>query len=196
MTAKLQIGDVCRSGHIVAGENVRHYTKKRKDGSRSELIACLECDRKAKRESVARSRAKPIKPEKLPFDRKEWYRQYRKEYRLRKQLEREQHTELVDMSIKDDKKANAPWVYLAPKDSAKAALDVLDAALETGRSKCFNNPGPYQDYEDDSPPNITEARALCEGCPFLVECGAYGRASRNRGVWGGIRIDENGKVFG
>lgn len=57
---------------------------------------------------------------------------------------------------------------------------------------CADFDGP--DYAD--PPNAeTAARAAssCLACPVRPECGAYGRASRGWGVWGGVWL-ENGKA--
>lgn len=67
------------------------------------------------------------------------------------------------------------------------AIDDLETALSSSATaKCKQNPGPYTDYEEDSPPTNAEAKELCSGCPLLMACANSAHGSKpGYGVWGG-----------
>lgn len=86
------------------------------------------------------------------------------------------------------------YEYLAPRGAALEALTKLNKAMEEVRTKCFDKPEEYIDWDEDSPPSNRQAQLLCSGCPVARLCEDYGRKSRDRGVWGGTVILDNGKI--
>ncbi|MFT4126783.1 MAG: WhiB family transcriptional regulator [Gordonia sp. (in: high G+C Gram-positive bacteria)] len=73
-----------------------------------------------------------------------------------------------------DRVAGLPAAALAQAACAAAGQDPEDWF-----------PFPTDDY--------SHAAAVCAGCPIREACGAWGRANRMSGVWGGLRL-ENGRV--
>ena len=71
------------------------------------------------------------------------------------------------------------------------ALHNLNAALlivgqRDQKTACQKNPKRFEKHTTQE----TAAR-LCDGCPVLLECGAYGEADPGAmGVWGGVSIPE------
>lgn len=84
--------------------------------------------------------------------------------------------------------------YLKLNKRSQRAWEPLEAKFDRTKSKCYKNPGPYIDYDEDDVPFASTAYKLCEGCPMLVECARFAAAYKPViGVWGGeVYID--GKV--
>jgi hypothetical protein len=62
----------------------------------------------------------------------------------------------------------------------------LHLAMEEDRAKCEGREAEWIDYDEESAPNRSVARAMCEGCPLLRECGIFADESKPAwGVWGG-----------
>lgn len=53
------------------------------------------------------------------------------------------------------------------------------------RFPCFDQPGPWSDYERSPSPEVAEE--MCAGCPILKECREFGLVTKpGWGVHGGI----------
>lgn len=59
---------------------------------------------------------------------------------------------------------------------------------------CTRHPGLFQPEEggdaEGRDDDIRLARAICSRCPVLLECREWGRARRERGIWGGETDEE------
>jgi hypothetical protein len=54
--------------------------------------------------------------------------------------------------------------------------------------------------EDDegnapTPPAPNRVRSMCADCPLFVACQNYGIVSRDPGIWGGLRVGTDGKIY-
>ena len=103
-----------------------------------------------------------------------------------------------DMAHKNDERPSAPWNYLRPKPEAQEKQEALNAAIDEldERTRCYDTPDAYMDYEEENAPTVVEAALMCDGCPVLDLCRGYAVASKDRGVWGGIRVTDNKKLIG
>lgn len=80
--------------------------------------------------------------------------------------------------------ANAATDHLKLPIRAIKAESELHLAMEEDRAKCEDRSAEWIDFEE--PPNRSVARAMCEGCPLLRECGIFADESKPAwGVWGG-----------
>ena len=78
--------------------------------------------------------------------------------------------------------------FFQESQESEDAFGALQVALaERGPGLCFEDPGPYVDWNTwEEAPSAAEAVLMCYWCPLLLECGEYGRLSdRTHGVWGG-----------
>lgn len=113
------------------------------------------------------------------------------------------------------KKAGLPWVRPIPEQRASIgglpilgsdlakknpldglkmnieqskASDTLAYAIEDSglRPQCESDPARWDGYDEDNPPTMEEAAAMCEGCPFANQCDAFAELLQpDGGVWGG-----------
>lgn len=91
------------------------------------------------------------------------------------------------------KKAYSQLNYLRLTKRAQRALEPLEEKFDQTRSTCYQNPGPYIDYDEDDPPTKEDAYLICKACDMLVECGRFAAASKPYiGVWGG-EVWQDGK---
>jgi hypothetical protein len=75
--------------------------------------------------------------------------------------------------------------------AGQEAIDQFNEGLKQVKAKCYKNPGPYMDYDEDKIPSPRTADELCMGCPFKLLCDAAAEArGETWGVWGGkVRLD-------
>ena len=164
------------------GENVRSYA-----GKTWKRCAACENDRSKARVHVKRDRShiksRPKSPEQL------------KQYQAAEISLGWRNAKIVE---KVDARGNMAgpirYEYLSPKGASLEALNKLNEAMEEIRTPCFDDPKEYMDWDEDSPPSNRRAQDLCFGCPVAKLCEDYGRKSRDRGVWGGVVILDNGKI--
>lgn len=82
--------------------------------------------------------------------------------------------------------ANAATDHLKLPIRAVKAESELHLAMEENRAKCEGREAEWIDYPEEAAPNRSVARAMCEGCPLLRECGIFADASKPAvGVWAG-----------
>ena len=81
----------------------------------------------------------------------------------------------------------AGYVYPEAEESREAYLTLLVADATHGPGWCRDNPTEYVDWNTRAEaPDPLQAEIMCDGCPVLLECRAYGNvADRLHGVWGG-----------
>lgn len=113
-----------------------------------------------------------------------------------------------ELSKADDERPSAVWNAIKPTGKALQALNHLhseqDRVLDEGGTwNCRDNPEPFMDSWLDEveegvfnvPPAPNRVRAMCADCPLFVACQNYGIVSRDPGVWGGLRVGTDGKIY-
>lgn len=161
----------CRYGHAWTPENI--YV--RKDTG---YMMCKLCGRDKQRIAQAKKRGS-ITPEVelLIFERDA-------------KLKGLPITDLED----EVKKDNLAYLKLSP-ESAQAETNFTIAVQDKGRPKCYRDPGPWQDYDDENPPSQVEAALLCTGCKVWEECAIFAMLNKpTHGVWAGERFEDSDRV--
>ena len=206
----VQIGDTCKRGHKIEGDNVQHYTNQGRPH-----VRCAQCNQPPK--NKARQRGDICKnghvidgqnyAERTQFGKvqvfcrqcsKESMRRYSNKVRgegaidngtgNRQKNERqaqrraaERADELIQAG-KDDAALN----YLKLNKRAERASITLHKKMVSTEPNCAKNPGPYIDYDDDNLPTKLEAFLMCQDCPVMIECARFATAYKPAvGVWGG-----------
>ena len=168
---RTEVGDFCVKGHKIEGDNVKWY---RRDGVM--YLRCKICQQ-AKSDKYEATRRKPTRP-KMPVA--------------------QSHSERYDFILKYEVDSGSGKYtglnYLKLNKRSQRAWEPLAEAFDRTASNCYENPGPYIDYDEDDVPFASTAYKLCEGCDMLVECARFAAAYKPViGVWGGeVYID--GKV--
>ena len=178
------VGGVCINGHDLTPDNVYHA---KQDGK--PYLSCLTCKR-------AR-------------DKKRWAEYVNSEEYQRKQIERtraktkkdskdktraERYDVILSGELDGTQGKYTGLNYLKLNKRSQRAWEPLEEKFDRAKSKCYQNPGPYIDYDEEDVPLASVAYKLCQGCPMLVECARFAAAYKPViGVWGGeVYID--GKV--
>lgn len=92
------------------------------------------------------------------------------------------------------KKDNLAYLKLS-EEAAQAETNFTIAVQDKGQPKCYRDPGPWQDYDDENPPSQIEAAKLCIGCPVFEECAIFALLNKpTHGVWAGERWQDSDKV--
>jgi hypothetical protein len=219
----IEIGDTCKHGHEISGDNIQYYVNQGK-----QRVRCAKCNQPPRH----------VNPAKKPGDicknghqivgdnvgekktsagisyfckecRRNSVRIYSKKKNVWSSKEQEQAdrnktkaqlqaarraAERADDLITSGKEENA-LNYLKLTRRAERASDALQKAMLTRRAKCADNPGPWIDYDEENPPSKNRAYLMCVDCPVLVECARFASAHRPAiGVWGG-EVYEQGKIL-
>lgn len=214
-----KMGELCVNGHLLTPETTKFY---RGRPSPECMICKRERDRQYKlahpesKEERRERRKRPAGEARGQYPktraksgmlREAYNRRKRDQYALAAAVQDERL--LGDQISKaDDERPAAPWNLLKPTGKAREALHDLharqDEVLDDGGSwNCRDNPAPFMDSwldEDEqgefpAPPAPNRVRAMCEGCPLLVVCQQYGIVSRDPGIWGGLRVGLDGKIY-
>ena len=214
----LQLGDTCKHGHVIRGDNAQFYMVN--GAQRVRCATCnipprhkrLEVGDTCKNGHVVEGRNVGIRDGKVHCAecRREAVRRYSKtekgkqawartsspserSKRARERAAQRKAAERADQMIQDGKDTNA-LSYLMLSKRAERANDALWEAYKTKKPKCLNREAEYIDYPEDLPPSINDAYRMCEGCPVLVECGRFANAYKPPiGVWAG-QVWTNGRV--
>ncbi len=178
---KVELGDFCEKGHKIEGDNV-HYQKRAK--LESYTIRCKICHKAKDAERNAR------------YHRTEagMAAARRANLRQRDKTRAERYDQILSTEVEGTQGKYTGLNYLKLNKRSQRAWEPLEAKFDRTKSKCYQNPGPYIDYDEDNVPFASQAYKLCEGCPMLVECARFAAAYKPVvGVWGGeVYID--GKV--
>jgi hypothetical protein len=75
------------------------------------------------------------------------------------------------------------------------ALQKLGEAIdEVGETPCMSAPDLFFPEREES--FIREAKALCQTCPVISQCGEYALAARERhGIWGGMSWNDRVEII-
>lgn len=177
----IQLGDKCKKGHLISGDNAQFYVNRG-----TNCVRCKTCAKPTQQpnpaykvgdicqrghvivdENIYIQRIKDRESVRCRRCRNEWA----KERRLRKLEEVE-----------------------ARKPIAKELYAKLIEKIQEVKPKCFQRPYNFVDYDEEFPPTKAEAEILCSGCPLMMDCKAYAHAERPaHGVWGS-EVWEDGKL--
>ena len=207
----LQLGDKCKKGHVLAGDNVQQYMNRGRPH-----IRCALCNVPPK--NPAKKRGDLCKHghvidgtnygERMAFGKMQAFclrcqreanrRAYAKKHRPQDSSRKERAAlqaqqkaaEKADRLIEEGKDESA-LRYLQLTKRAERAAETLQKELGRQEPNCSENPGPYIDYPEGQEPSTIEAYLLCKDCPVLLECARFANAYRPAvGVWGGeVYID-------
>lgn len=216
----VQLGDVCKNGHVIEGDNAQSYVNRGR-----QHIRCAECNKPprnpAKKPGDTCKHGHVIEGDNLGqrnvSGRVQYYcRQCKKDQMRRysssesgrmvmnskrydQTAKKQRHAqkraaERADEMIKSGKEDQA-LNYLKLAKRADRASSTLQKAIDERGAKCLDNPAPYVDYDDENPPTKDEAYELCRGCPVLIECARFANVYRPEvGIWGG-EVYESGKIL-
>lgn len=179
---KIQLGDICKAGHVIIGDNAQHYLN---NGAPS--IRCTTCV-VSKLHRTPRMKVGDICAKGHEVSGENIYIQPHKdgEGRIRCRTCRNNwYKERRENKVKVERKIKVAF---------PVALEAIHNKMESTDPKCLNNSYRYVDYNEDFPPTADLAQALCSGCPVLDECKVYAYAQKPyMGVWAG-EVWQSGKV--
>lgn len=186
------VGGVCRRGHKLEGDNLRL----RSINGGKPFVECAECKRINGKEKRDRARLK--RNDNPEYRRLVIERERKRQMMHSKTAQREAEKFDKQLALEVTTVTNGRYSglnYLKLNKRAQKAWEPLAEAFDRSQAKCYKNPGPYIDYEDEATPLASEAFKLCQGCPMLVECGRFAAAYRPViGVWAG-EVWIEGKVI-
>lgn len=217
----VSLGDVCKKGHLIDGDNVQHYKNRgmnrvrcatcnqppkqvsKKPGDKCKNNHIIEGDNLGERTTKAGTTqyfCKACKREQV----KKYAtsskgrtistgRTYNQSLKKQRYAQKKA-SERADKMIEEGKEDSA-LSYLKMAKRAEKAAESLYSAMERTEPNCADNPGPYVDYDEDNPPTKNQAYLMCAFCPVLVECARFANVYRPEiGVWGG-EVYQAGKVL-
>ena len=201
----VQIGDLCKRGHRIEGDNVQYYRNRGVPH-----VRCAQCNKPPRQKSKKRGDEckhghlldgpnygeRMVNGKTQVFCRACHRQSVRKNAGLEpiptaNDVERAEHrayrkaSDRADGLIEKGKVDNA-LNYMRLGKRADRAAEALHQKLDAVEPNCAENPGPYIDYPEDNPPTPMEAYVMCQGCPVLLECARFATAYKPMvGVWGG-----------
>jgi hypothetical protein len=215
------LGDMCPAGkHLLTEETAKVYAGKSSytclpcKRERDKQYKLEHPEKAAERRSEKRTGGhkgtgptiRQRRPE--PGGRNAAYNRRQREQRILQVSLRDESLLGEELSKADDERPGAVWNLLKPTGKAREALHDLharqDEVLDEGGSwNCRDNPEEFMDSwldEDDegefpTPPAPNRVRSMCADCPLFVVCQQYGIVSRDPGIWGGLRVGLDGKIY-
>jgi hypothetical protein len=210
----IEIGDTCKKGHEISGDNVQYYTNQK-----VQRVRCSICNQpprnmlvKKKPGDICRNGHTMLgdnlgtktSGDKVTYHCRECGRIQLRQSQDRKynrsQAERDKRDRLqsksalqaarrasdrADQLIESGKEDNA-LNYLQLNKRSERASDSMQNAMGGSKAKCAGKPAAWMDYEDEDTPTKRQAYFMCEGCPLLVQCARFASAYKPAvGVWGG-----------
>lgn len=202
MARPVQVGDVCKFGHEIVGDNV---VIRKIQGM--ERVRCAKCQAEIARRYQSSEKGRRAMSRKEARRRqspgfREKHNEYVRLYRARKRAKAAPEGD--DLVAKYDDKKTAVHKVLGVRPEAAKSWEKLNKFFDENRTACFESPDKFSDFDDPRYPEegvgrkfptAFEARILCSGCPVLELCGKF--AAQNKedfGVWGGKRY-VGGKVY-
>ena len=212
----VRIGDTCKKGHVIDGDNIQRYVNQGKPH-----VRCKACNQPPK--NPPKKRGDSCKQghiidgenygERVIFGKMQAFckrcardavRRYEEKKRGRgaivqatnkdkneKQAQR-RAAERADEMIQAGKEENA-LNYLRLTKRAERASIALHKKMVNTEPNCIDNPSQWIDYDEDNPPTKLQAFLMCQDCPVLVECARFATAYKPAiGVWGG-EVYKDGK---
>jgi hypothetical protein len=108
----------------------------------------------------------------------------------------------ICLAVKAQRKRDEEPVVMAPnpvrpKNKAMTeAMASFDAAQANTKTKCAGKYEQWTDYTAENAPTDSQARAMCDGCPFLMACANNAAAIEPYwGVWGGAVWYAGSKLY-
>jgi len=218
----IEIGDTCKRGHIISGDNAQRYINQGK-----QRVRCSTCNQPPRNSELrkqpgdlckkghiiigdnltVRATTAGLVNRCVTCNRDAVKKSYNKRYNIsdedRDKRDRNQSKSALQSARRAADKADelivkgkddSALTYLKLNKRGERASDALQEAMLKGRAKCAGNPAPYIDYDEELPPTKDQAYAMCEGCPVLVDCARFASAYRPAiGVWGG-EVWSNGSL--
>lgn len=207
----VEIGDICKRGHEIAGDNIQHYMNRG-----SQRVRCAACNQPPKQmsrkpgdtcknghsmdgdnlgERVTNGKVQYFckeckrvavrKYNKTPAGKEADRRKVRDDVAIKERRTARKVAERADQLIIEGKDDSA-LSYLRLARRAERWAGALQDAMAENAPNCGDNPGPYIDYDEDNPPSADQAFKMCEDCPVLVQCARFASAYKPPiGVWGG-----------
>jgi hypothetical protein len=178
------LGGMCINGHDLTPDNVYHAKQ-----NGNPYLSCLTCKRARDKKRWAEYVNSP------EYQRKQIERTRAKQVQTNKDKSRAERYDVILSGELDGTQGKYTGLnYLKLNKRSQRAWEPLETKFDRTKSKCYKNPGPYIDYDEEDVPFASQAYKLCEGCPMLVECARFAAAYKPTvGVWGGeVYID--GKV--
>lgn len=209
----VQVGDQCKRGHLIDGDNIQYYKNRG-----VQHVRCKQCNQPPRQRSKkVGDECKhghvldgPNLGERTVNGRKQIYCKACHRQSVRKhsgygpgipsadQVERAEvkayrkASDRADNLIENGKIDNA-LNYIRLGKRAERASAALHKKLDTQEPLCVDDPSAYVDYPEDDPPTAMEAYLMCQGCPVLLECARFATAYKPAvGVWGG-EVYRNGR---
>lgn len=177
------VGGECKRGHKLDEDNVKY----RSINGGKPFVECRECNRirdKVKRERDRERRLNNPEYRRLVIERERKRQMMRNKTAIRESEKFDKQLALEVATVTNGRYSGLNYLKLNKR--AQKAWEPLAEAFDRSQAKCYRNPGPYIDYEDEATPLASEAFKLCHGCPMLVECGRFAAAFKPVvGVWAG-----------
>jgi hypothetical protein len=174
---KVQVGDFCVKGHKIEGDNL--YIQRRGNVYTNRCVICTKAESKERNQRYRKSEhGKDVIAAQLR--------------RKNEKSRAERYDKILASEIAGGVAKYTGLNYLKLGKRAQMAWEPLEKRFDDTKSNCYENPLPYIDYHEDTPPDKQMAYKLCEGCEMLVECARFAAAYKPVvGVWGG-EVWENG----
>lgn len=219
----VKVGDFCKKGHKIEGENVQQYMN-----HGIERVRCRECNRvkpnvkiqmgdtcfhghkiegeNAMWVTMSKSEDKKLRCATCMREKRRRYSSHiagerafnRRVAKFRREYNEQKRKESMEKILTVEVSGNGSYAglnYLKMNKRAEIVWQPLYKAFEKNRSNCYKSPAEYIDYDEETPPSRNHAYALCYECPMLVECGRFANAYKPIiGVWGG-EVWKDGKVL-
>jgi hypothetical protein len=219
----IEIGDTCKNGHLIDGNNIQRYVNQGR-----ERVRCATCNQPPRQVNPAKKPGDKCKNghliigenigEKKTQSGISYFCKECRRSSVRNYQGRRNYWSLKDQEIAERNKSkaqvqaarraadradeliksgkeDAALSYLKLTRRAERASDALQNAMIVRRAKCADNPAEWIDYDELSPPSKSMAYVMCVDCPVLVECARFASAYRPViGVWGGEVYDQ-GKIL-
>lgn len=206
----VQIGDTCKRGHHINGDNVQHYTNQGRPH-----VRCAQCNQPPKNKPRERGDVcknghlidGPNYAERPQLGKVQVFCKQCSKQSVRRYSNRVRGAGVIDNGTtnkqKNERQAqrraadradeliqvgkdDAALSYLKLNKRAERASFTLHKKLVNTKPNCANDPRPYVDYNEDLPPSKPEAFLLCRGCSVMVECARFATAYKPAvGIWGG-----------
>jgi hypothetical protein len=219
----IEIGDTCKHGHEISGDNIQYYVNQGK-----QRVRCAKCNQPPRHVNPAKRPGDKCKNghlivgenvgEKKTSSGMSYFCKECRRNSVRVYQGKRNYWSLKDQEQADKNKSKAQLQaarraadraddlitsgkeevalnYLKLTRRAERASDALQNAMIVRRAKCADNPAEWIDYDEENPPSKNRAYLMCVDCPVLVECARFASAYRPAiGVWGG-EVYEQGKIL-
>lgn len=212
----VRIGDKCKRGHSIEGDNIQHYINQGKPH-----VRCKACNQPPK--NPPKKRGDVCKNghiidgdnygERIMFGKMQAFCRSCSRAAVRRYAEKKSGQGVIAKATNKDKnekqaqrraaerademimagKEDNALNYLRLTKRAERASISLHKKMVNTEPNCIDSPEQWIDYDEDNPPTKLQAFLMCQDCPVLVECARFATAYKPAvGVWGG-EVYKDGK---